>query len=177
MTNIVPNLATLSLLTAVVAVIVSMIVHVAQLRQLRITANERFMNMVLEIDKMIIAEPSLGDLYWPGDNSLDVSDVPPKLKAFMYMHINMFDVVYNYYVRSLPRGWLLKRVNLKHEEIDNWEGWQSYMEWLIKERMDSNEFFNEAELWFSADFIRFLKTIAARPSKSPRSNETRLRNI
>jgi hypothetical protein len=165
--NILPSIGVLSLLVASVTALIYVAIYIAQLRQLRLTSNERFMTMVIEIDKMIIADPTLAQLYWPTPDSYATSDIPPKLKAFIYMHLNMFDVVYNYYVRSLRAGWVYRKIALHREEMDNWAGWQSYMRWLITERMDSEQFFIEAADWFSPDFVTFLRSIAIKAKTVP----------
>jgi hypothetical protein len=160
--NIFPSIGALSLLVALATALIYVAIYAAQLRQLRLTSNERFMTMVLEIDKMIVADPTLAQLYWPTTDSYELNNIPPKIKAFIYMHINMFDVVYNYYVRSLRAGWIFRKIALRCEEMDNWAGWQSYMQWLITERMDSEQFFIEATTWFSPDFLTFHRSIAVR---------------
>jgi hypothetical protein len=165
--NILPSIGALSLLVALATALIYVAIYAAQLRQLRLTSNERFMTLVIEIDKMIIADPTLAELYWPTPDSYSLNNIPPKIKAFIYMHINMFDVVFNYYVRSLRAGWVHRKIALRREEMDNWAGWQSYMKWLITKRMDSEQFFIEAADWFSPDFVTFLQSIAVREKPKP----------
>ena len=57
--------------------------------------------MVLEIDKLIISYQILTVLYWPNADCYTLNDIPSKMKAFIYVHINMFEVVYNYYIRRI----------------------------------------------------------------------------
>jgi hypothetical protein len=161
-----PQLA--GVLTAVVgsiALVISYSVYRGHSRQLRLTANERLMGMVISIDKTMIDYPEL--MYLPRPDEFE----PPKqddkiaqarMIAFMYMHLNMFDVAYNYYCRTLGMGWMARRFFRSREEVDHWSGWKTYTAWFVALPFVEERYSREAYKWYGPQFKAFLHSLNER---------------
>jgi hypothetical protein len=103
--------AVIAALIGGVAPLISYAVYRGQTRQLRLTVNERLMGMVIHMDKAVIDHPELGHLIHKEFSPPPKGDehAEARLIAFMYMHLNMFDVAYNYYCRTLGMNWIHRR--------------------------------------------------------------------
>lgn len=78
-----------------IAAFISYFVYIGHSRQLRLTANERLMGMVINIDRTIIDYPELMYLNRPHEFEPPANKTAEaRLRAFMYMHLNMFNVTY-----------------------------------------------------------------------------------
>src|SRR4051812_19226323 len=135
MRQIIGDTAILTVLVGLVAAAINYTILRGRLREIRLTANERLMRMVIDIDKEMIAHPELVWLTRPADFPRpDLGDpkLNAQLRAFMYMHLNMFDVAFNYYNETLGMSRPMGKLFLSREEIDHWEGWKTYMTWFIQ---------------------------------------------
>jgi hypothetical protein len=162
------NIAIVTIAVSIATVLVSYITYLGRVRELRLTANERMMRMVIDIDKEMIARPELMWVTRPDElPKPDINDplVRARLKAFMYMHLNMFDVAFNYYNRTLGMTWFKRTFFLSREEIDHWEGWKTYMGWFILIDFVKENFVKEAHRWFGEDFKSFLFEIINKQPK------------
>jgi hypothetical protein len=129
------NTAILAVLVSTATAAISYIVYLRQLRELRLTANERLMRMVIDIDREVISHPELMWLMRPEEFPRpDPNDIRlnAQLRAFMYMHLNMFDVAFNYYNETLGMSRFRRKLVLSRAELDHWEGWETYMTWFVR---------------------------------------------
>jgi hypothetical protein len=155
-----------SALFSLASAAVAYIMYRRAARELRLTANERLMRMVIDIDREMISHP---ELMWLTPSKapapdLDDDEVRARLKAFMYMHLNIFDVAFNYYNVTLGitsgTNWFRRRFVLSRDEIDHWEGWKTYMSWFVQEEFVKNEFFPEADKWYGPRFRNYLRQLS-----------------
>jgi hypothetical protein len=159
MREVFANTAVQTLLVGVVALAINYFVYIARVREVRLTANERLMRMVIDIDREIIAHPQLNWLTRPAEFPRPDPDdlmLKAQLHSFMYMHLNMFDVAFNYYNVTLNMNWLNRKLVLSREEIDHWEGWKTYMGWFIRIPFVADVFQREAHLWYGPRFRAYL---------------------
>jgi hypothetical protein len=169
MREMISNPAIQTVLVGVVALAINYVVYLARVREVRLTANERLMRMVIDIDREMIAHPQLMWLTRPDEfPSPDAKDpmTNAQLRAFMYMHLNMFDVAFNYYNVTLNMNWLNRKLLLSREEIDHWEGWKTYMSWFIRIPFVAEIFQREAYLWYGPRFRTYLLELSRTAASS-----------
>jgi hypothetical protein len=157
--------AALTALFGGVALIISYSVYRGHIRQLRLTANERLMEMVINIDKVMIDNPELMCLMRPDEFALPAEEDlagQAKLRAFMYMHLNMFDVAFNYYCRTLGMTPFKRKFLRSNEENDHWEGWERYMSWFVKLPFVEEQYGKEAWKWYGPQFRLYLCSLNPR---------------
>ena len=161
------NIQEVSLFISIVAAIVACLAYRGNARLHRLTANERLMQMVININKVAIDYPELGLLTNPDKSP------PPKnaqaetrMREYMYMHLNMFDVAFNYYYRTIGISGRLTRPFKSREELDHWSGWVRYLEWFVNIGYVEENYSKEAHRWYGPQFKAFLHTLNNKLSSS-----------
>jgi hypothetical protein len=121
---------------------------------LRRASRETHIKMLFDIKKMLVDSPELWAIYdsHPVSSKRDMSALGiAKREAFIYQHLNVFELVYDYYEKLLP----------KRDEVDReyWRAWKSSIQQLFHGSSEARRLFNAARSKdiYSQDFTSYIE--------------------
>jgi hypothetical protein len=121
---------------------------------LRRASRETHIKMLFDIRKMLVDFPELWAIYdaHPVSSERDMSALGvAKREAFIYQHLNAFELVYDYYEKLLP----------KRDKVDReyWRAWNSSIQQLFYGSSEARRLFNAARSQniYSQDFTSHIE--------------------
>lgn len=130
------TIATVSLIIAVLTAIKS---YLLSEYQLRLNVRNDFHKMLIEINKIQIADPDLSGVYDCNKSSLNLSSdfkTTAKIRSMAYMTLNTFEAVFAFYGDS-PR--------LRKAEKESFEAWKGYFREFIQGSSLARQLMKDAE--------------------------------
>jgi hypothetical protein len=121
---------------------------------LRRASRETHIKMLFDIRKMLVDSPELWSIYdaHPLSSEKDMSALGvAKREAFIYQHLNVFELVYDYYEKLLP-----KRDKM---DLEYWRAWNSSIQQLFYGSSEARRLFNAARSKdiYSQDFTSYIE--------------------
>ena len=120
----------------------------------RRTARETHMKMLFDVGQSFVTSPKLWMLS-DTHGSTEGRDTPEEIakrRAFFYQHLNMFDLVWDFY----------ENVIKKRNRVDQgyWDSWQRYMKQFFRDSSEARSLFYDPRTReiYSEDFVGFIET-------------------
>jgi hypothetical protein len=119
----------------------------------RRTARETHMKMLFDVGQSFVTSPTLWMLY-DTHGSTEGRDTPEEIskrRAFFYQHLNMFDLVWDFY----------ENVIKKRNRVDKgyWDSWKRYMKQFFRDSSEARSLFYDPRTReiYSEDFVEFIE--------------------
>lgn len=123
-------LSSVSFVISVISFMLTIVTVIFTYRFNRITirnsAKQEHQKILLEINKMLLAEPELWTVYDQHPMNAVTPKSPQlqaKVEALVYYYLNFFDVVYEFY-----NVHIIKNKN----DLETWKSWAAYIEYFIR---------------------------------------------
>lgn len=119
---------------------------------------EYIINMQLDIDKMLVDSPELWAIF---DSHKNIEDASPhgqaKREAFIYLHLDMFELVYDYY----------KNFRLCSRWKNHWVTWERYIEEFLRSSSQARGIFANERIdrLYMPDFVCYIKGLSVNNSR------------
>jgi hypothetical protein len=128
---------------------------------LRNSTKQEHARTLFDINKLLISDPELWAIYDKHEiTQVIVKDIRNKSKrqALIYLYINFFDTVFNFYNKQIK-----KDPNDQRE----WEAWVKFMDHFFKDSIEARQTFQSAYTWYPKDFAKFINQLIHKMEKDP----------
>lgn len=121
----------------------------------RFTSRNHYTNALFDIDRQLVNRPELWAIYddhpMAAKRSMDPEAVARR-DAFIYLHFNLFETVYNDYHKVLQRT---------QTDEQYWRSWDSWIHYFFRTSSEARNLFYNAECQdiFFGDFVLYAKTV------------------
>ncbi len=131
----------------------------------RYTARNHYMSVLFDIDKQLISNPSLWSIYdnhSTGITKLTEATEVGKRRAFIYFHINLFEIVFNDYNKVL---------HLNQTDRQFWESWKTYIKQFFTRSSEARQVFKESytQGLYIQDYVSFINKIIEEQEKTTKT--------
>lgn len=150
-----------SLFVAACALIISLY-YAKKSRELNITLLKRnaehdHTNAILEIDKMLVQYPELWAVYdeheMSKNDSINKDSIKRgRLEAFVYAHLNIFELVFEFYHSDVAK--------MSYRDMKYWEAWEKYIKGFITDSSIARQIINspEAKNIYPEPFMSYMES-------------------
>jgi hypothetical protein len=120
---------------------------------IRNSAKQEHQKMLLDIDKILITEPSLWTIY---DNhnlnstTVRTPELEAKKEALIFYYLNFFDVVYEFYNKHIIQN---------KNDKETWKAWKEYMDSFIRGSSQARSIIKRSKQWYESDLSAFYFSI------------------
>lgn len=117
----------------------------------RFTSRNHYTNALFDIDRQLVNRPELWAIYddhpMAANRSMDPEAVARR-DAFIYLHFNLFETVYNDYHKVLRRT---------QTDEQYWRSWDSWIHYFFRASAEARSLFANAvcQNIFFGDFVRY----------------------
>lgn len=145
---------TISIISLAVATFAAYKTYVFNHLQFRLINRNEFQKIYIEIDKELIREPCLWAIYDSHPIAKkEYNDLIEKarLEAFVYMHLNMFELAFIFFHES--KG-------ITKAEKKTWQGWDEGLKDFIRDSSLAREIISQPEILklYSSNFLNHIKS-------------------
>lgn len=120
---------------------------------IRNTAKQEHQKMLLEVNKMMIADPLLWTIYDDhplADQIEETPELKAKKEALIYYYLNYFDVVCEFYN---------KHIIMNKTDKQTWDAWKEYIEYFIGRSSQAREIIKRSYKLYENDLSNFYRSI------------------
>lgn len=144
---------TLSIISFVITFVTVIFTYRFNRITIRNSAKQEHQKMLLDINKILITEPSLWTIY---DNHILNSSVvrTPELEAkkdaLIFYYLNFFDVVYEFYNKHIIQN---------KNDKETWKAWNEYIVYFIQGSSQARGIVQRSLLLYETDLSKFYSAI------------------
>lgn len=120
---------------------------------IRNTAKQEHQKMLLEVNKMMIADPTLWTIYDDhplAEGRVFTKEEQGRKEALIYYYLNYFDVIYEFYN---------KHIIMNRTDKETWRAWKEYMEYFFRRSSTAREIAKQAYPLYESEIAQYYGSI------------------